>query len=115
MEDRNHKVRISSSELPEKVLSHILSFLPTKEAVRTSVLSKRWEYIWTSIPKLCLHHGTEPPMDFVNIINRLLRLRGSFDITSFSLYIDIFEFDFGEVDIMSKIEAWFSGVVGFNV
>ncbi|KAI9100256.1 hypothetical protein K1719_024474 [Acacia pycnantha] len=54
-------------------------------------------------------------MDFVNIIDRSLRLRGSFDITSFSLYIDIFQFDCEDVDIMSKIEAWFYGVVGFNV
>ncbi|KAI9118763.1 hypothetical protein K1719_010208 [Acacia pycnantha] len=106
MEDRNYKVRRSSSELPEKVLSHILSFLPTKEAVRTSVLSKRWEYIWTSIPKLRFHHHfTEPSMDFVNIIDRLLRLRGSYDITSFSLYIDIFNLDFEVVDIRSKVEA----------
>ncbi|KAI9124909.1 hypothetical protein K1719_004236 [Acacia pycnantha] len=115
MEDRNHKVRRNSSELPEEVISHILYFLLTKEAVRTSVLSKRWEYIWTSIPKLRFHHGSEPPMDFVNIIYRLLRLRGSFDISSFSLYIDLFEFNFEDVDMMSKIEAWFSGVVGFNV
>ncbi|KAI9079325.1 hypothetical protein K1719_038726 [Acacia pycnantha] len=116
MEDRNYKVRSSSSEFPEKVLSHILSFLPTKEAVRTSVLSKRWEYIWTSIPKLRFHHHfTEPSMDFVNIIDRLLRLRGSYDITSFSLYIDIFTLDFEVVDITSKVEAWLSAVVGFNV
>lgn len=33
-------------------MGHILSFLPTKDAVRTSVLSKRWVYIWTSITSL---------------------------------------------------------------
>lgn len=42
--------RISS--LPDEILSHILSFLPTKYAVATSILSHRWIDIWTKIPVL---------------------------------------------------------------
>ncbi|KAK1412160.1 hypothetical protein QVD17_33173 [Tagetes erecta] len=38
--------------LPDEVLSHILSLMPTRFAVKTSVLSKRWRYSWTLVPNL---------------------------------------------------------------
>lgn len=55
---RNSGDRIS--DLPEDVLSHILSRLSTKEAVRTCVLSKSWEYKWRCIYSIKVEHG---PMD----------------------------------------------------
>ncbi|PNX93525.1 F-box/LRR-repeat protein [Trifolium pratense] len=42
--------RISS--LPDPILHHILSFLPTKLAATTSILSKRWNPQWLSVPVL---------------------------------------------------------------
>ncbi|GJZ40958.1 F-box/FBD/LRR-repeat protein-like protein [Tanacetum coccineum] len=40
------------SNLPSGILESILCFLPTEEAVRTSILSKDWRYRWIKIPKL---------------------------------------------------------------
>ncbi|XP_022747533.1 FBD-associated F-box protein At5g56370-like isoform X5 [Durio zibethinus] len=41
------------SRLPDDILVHILSFLPTEDAIKTSILSKRWKYLWVSIPNFC--------------------------------------------------------------
>ncbi|CAA7028912.1 unnamed protein product [Microthlaspi erraticum] len=60
----NHKRRIieagvssdggvdSVSSLPDVILQHILSTLPTRFAIRTSVLSKRWRHVWSDTPSL---------------------------------------------------------------
>ncbi|KAK1428454.1 hypothetical protein QVD17_17289 [Tagetes erecta] len=40
------------SNLPQSIIEIILCLLPTKEAARTSILSREWMYRWTTIPKL---------------------------------------------------------------
>ncbi|CAG7865441.1 unnamed protein product [Brassica rapa] len=40
------------SALPDDLLVQILLLVPTKDAVATMILSKRWRYIWTMVPKL---------------------------------------------------------------
>jgi len=37
------------SNIPDVILHYILSFLSTKEAVRTSILSPRWRYLWIQL------------------------------------------------------------------
>ncbi|MCH83072.1 F-box/LRR-repeat protein [Trifolium medium] len=44
------------STLPDVILCHILSFLQTKQSVATTILSKRWNYLWRSVPSLNLGH-----------------------------------------------------------
>lgn len=38
--------------LPVNVIETILSSLPVRDAVRTTILSKKWRYAWVGIPKL---------------------------------------------------------------
>ncbi|KAJ1704366.1 hypothetical protein LUZ63_004145 [Rhynchospora breviuscula] len=40
------------SQLPDSILACILSFLSTKEAARTCLLSKRWTALWTHAPSI---------------------------------------------------------------
>ncbi|KAI3722271.1 hypothetical protein L2E82_33303 [Cichorium intybus] len=54
VEKKRARMEDRFSNLPEDLLVHILSFLDTKQAVKTSVLSKRWDSLWTSIPVLKL-------------------------------------------------------------
>lgn len=40
------------SFLHESILHHIMTFMPARDVVRTSVLSPRWRPLWTSAPCL---------------------------------------------------------------
>ncbi|CAH2060420.1 unnamed protein product [Thlaspi arvense] len=40
------------NRLPDELLLKILTFLPTKTAVSTSILSKQWEFLWMWLPNL---------------------------------------------------------------
>ncbi|KAJ4744585.1 F-box/RNI-like superfamily protein [Rhynchospora pubera] len=40
------------SSLPDCLIHLIMSFLTAQEAVQTCVLSKRWQYLWTTLPFL---------------------------------------------------------------
>ncbi|KAJ3698874.1 hypothetical protein LUZ61_002579 [Rhynchospora tenuis] len=45
---------VTINNLPNSILVHILSFLPTTQAAQTCVLSRRWRYLWAYIPTLII-------------------------------------------------------------
>ncbi|MED6118154.1 hypothetical protein PIB30_000136 [Stylosanthes scabra] len=72
------------SNLPEQIISQILSCLPLRDAVRTSVLSKKWISRWTCLTKLELndqtfYHGRKKTgkQHFIDFMNRSLLLASS--------------------------------------
>uniref|UniRef100_A0A453PZN0 F-box domain-containing protein n=2 Tax=Aegilops tauschii TaxID=37682 RepID=A0A453PZN0_AEGTS len=63
-------------DLPDDLLAYLMSFLPSRDSVRTSVLARRWRSLWRSVPALRLEDDTRgdggPRSKFVD---ELLRRR----------------------------------------
>ncbi|KAJ8628110.1 hypothetical protein MRB53_021417 [Persea americana] len=72
------------SNLPDEILVHILSFLQMKDAVRTSILSNRWRYLWTWNSSLDFSY-CKPAF-----IDRCLDLHRAPKLRSLKLYYNIF-------------------------
>ncbi|CAI9105143.1 OLC1v1004002C1 [Oldenlandia corymbosa var. corymbosa] len=93
------------SELPDEILSLILSFLTLKEAGRTSILSKRWKHVWKYVPDLDFNAFTtlcemvtgEDYLDriirerpkFVNWVNKVLQSHQIPILNKFRIYCDL--------------------------
>ncbi|XP_024008507.1 F-box/FBD/LRR-repeat protein At3g51530 [Eutrema salsugineum] len=60
------------SELPEQLILQILSLLPTKLVIATSVLSKRWRSVWKMVPILQFESNSNIPEFSENVCKTLL-------------------------------------------
>ncbi|XAR56554.1 hypothetical protein NMG60_11037088 [Bertholletia excelsa] len=102
------------SNLPRPLLLQILSLLPMKEAVRTSILSSKWRQLWFDLPNLDFELRSNPyhpkPIvnDFMDCIESALSHHDGTNIERFSL--SCFEFcDF------SRVYAWICTVLTCNL
>ncbi|CAN0905248.1 Putative F-box/LRR-repeat protein At5g02930 [Linum grandiflorum] len=69
------------SLLPLPILYHILTFLPTEESVRTSVLSRTWRSVWKYLPILDFDwDNSGSNKTFVTFMKKVLKLRYDFDV-----------------------------------
>ncbi|KAH7843787.1 hypothetical protein Vadar_020760 [Vaccinium darrowii] len=101
------------SSLPENVLHHILSFLSTKDAIRTSILSTKWEYLWTSIANIDLketYHqaGKKEDGSFLEFVDRVLIFHDASGIKSLSL-------ESHELVNSSRVNSWISASIRHNI
>ncbi|KAJ4789668.1 F-box/RNI-like superfamily protein [Rhynchospora pubera] len=89
------------SQLPEAVLTDIMSLISTKEAVSTCVLSKSWEKLWASVPVLHFdlrqflgdhvdswEKFRDGQIKFVRFVNSVLRNRRNSKLDTFSLKME---------------------------
>ncbi|XP_071723478.1 putative F-box protein At3g44060 [Rutidosis leptorrhynchoides] len=106
-------------DLPDETLGYILSFLPTKCAVGTCILSKRWQYLWTLLSSLDFHDNVvhkfgKPGEDeitkiknFMNFVESVL-IHDALRIQKFSLSCNVLE------DEVSRVKTWISNAVSRN-
>lgn len=107
------------SGLPDEILLHILSFLPTKNAVSTSILSSRYSNLWTELPVIdlvenndhCFVKSDKNKFAFVNFLNNLLLVNTSSTIHKFRLKQN---FDFDE-RYLFRINGWIRFILSKNV
>ncbi|KAK8485020.1 hypothetical protein V6N11_071091 [Hibiscus sabdariffa] len=59
------------SALPDAILHQILSFLPTKHSIQTSILSKRWIHLWKFTPAIHIPYNEITPSQRTFIHNTL--------------------------------------------
>ncbi|XP_073021781.1 F-box/LRR-repeat protein At4g14103-like isoform X4 [Primulina eburnea] len=98
--DQSKKRRITYDEnngediisyLPEFITSRILSLLPTKDALRTCVLSKDWEHKWTGIYNIDIDDDMRFVLkktrktSFINFVDRIFFFSRNSTLKRFSL------------------------------
>ncbi|XVE80153.1 hypothetical protein DITRI_Ditri14bG0116600 [Diplodiscus trichospermus] len=102
------------SQLPDVLIQHILSFLPTKEAVATSILSKRWLWVWISVPILdledspCCTTDEKLRFDFVQFVTDVLILNKVSFLDKFCIKLNSFYHPF-------YARTWFMAAVTRDV
>lgn len=81
------------SQLPDSLIVQILSLMPVKDAFRTTILSKRWQYLWTSIDNLIFGSRNINCSDslavnkFISFMDNVLPLLNCSKIKKFNLFL----------------------------
>ncbi|KAK9074367.1 hypothetical protein SSX86_006965 [Deinandra increscens subsp. villosa] len=99
------------SRLPDDISSHILSLMPTKYAVQTSILSKRWRYTWMFVTNLDFDdiHPYHSKIVLSKFVDRAMKHCKSSQIHSFRL-------NFSKKYVKSSsVSSWIKKAVRLNV
>uniref|UniRef100_A0ACD5WUI3 Uncharacterized protein n=1 Tax=Avena sativa TaxID=4498 RepID=A0ACD5WUI3_AVESA len=101
------------SALPDELLHHVLSFLPSRRAVQTSGLSKRWTGLWRSVRRIDIRFDVDSPNYVYNsyskekwekaevFINNLFKFHDAPTLDAFQIYIGS-----NHRDLLPTIDRW---------
>ncbi|CAM0910885.1 unnamed protein product [Alopecurus aequalis] len=73
--------------LPDEVLQHVLSYLPSRDAVKSAALSRRWRHLWRSTPAVRVKGANDRFRLFVTTL--LLYRDASSPLRSFEIDADL--------------------------
>ncbi|CAM0870956.1 unnamed protein product [Alopecurus aequalis] len=123
-QDGNKRTALAGGEdrigaLPDAVLEQILSFLPSRDAVRTCVLAARCRTLWKSVPSLRINTSCEGYRNahaLSKFVNHLLLLRDRTPLHECEINSYYTTYDTGDVDEAFRyIELWLRYVVSCQV
>ncbi|KAL5728690.1 hypothetical protein ACHQM5_001743 [Ranunculus cassubicifolius] len=87
--EENFKHENTICGLPDSILVHILSLLSMEDAVKTCLLSRRWDHLWTKVQNLYfngpLSCKREEQEKFISFVDHTLSLLECHSIEEFSL------------------------------
>lgn len=98
------------SDLPKNVIESILERIPLRDAARTSILSSKWRYIWTTVSQLVLDKQffadtlrtkARVRQEFTNAVEKILLLHSG-PIRKFDLRLP----EIIRVNFCSDIDRW---------
>ncbi|KAL4590295.1 hypothetical protein LXL04_003223 [Taraxacum kok-saghyz] len=99
------------SKIPDAIIILILSRLSsTEEQIRSSILSRRWRYLWTAIPSVDMEFVSEGKLkkcEFKEFVYWVLASK-TVDLDRFRLFLN-------DSDIMSTVWRWVHLAVTRNV
>ncbi|KAL3638383.1 hypothetical protein CASFOL_017754 [Castilleja foliolosa] len=99
------------SALPDDIICRILYCLTTKQSVATSILARRWRYLWTYVSKLSFGIDMyDLSVGFKDIVNKVILLHKLQSINKFQLYEDS-DSECSEYEI----ESWITTAINRNV
>ncbi|XP_076918918.1 F-box/FBD/LRR-repeat protein At1g13570-like [Bidens hawaiensis] len=93
------------STLPQNMIENILSLMPLRDAVRTSILSKKWRYSWRRMPKLAFTDDMVK-LPSINPLKKLKLVSAIFHVLMFHNGPRIVDFKcpVGELAMVSELD-----------